>query len=381
MGYRYASVRQLAAVVERIAPRDPAGWEGRQLVPGAAGVPIQVSRSRAKQLWALVGLFDRAVGTVPESVLSKRSARRLFEDDAIGVFWELVEAGELRFRANDVGRPLPVASLRIVRDCLALLGRVVVPDRMLLLPVIEQPELKATVDGRSRAALYRGLVDLAGEGPLERDGLGLSQADRTRLLAMVAVVLDAGTRSGELAALRLDDLAEGLAAVGVRRRQQKAPPNRAEEIAVLAEVHPDTVRAVLWGQRERMSEATWQRVLAAVEELAPLPEVEWYPLRDGTRVALGRWLEVREQIVNALPIEGGRSALWVTLRESVAGPAGITIRPGGLRTAYSRGITALNFVMAGQYGWSPLPTTMEQLRRAVDAVPVQPTDGAGLVSP
>lgn len=370
MGYRYASVRQLAAVVERMAPRDPAVWEGRQLVPGAAGLPVQVSQARAKQLWALVGMYDRAVGTLPEAVLSKRSARRLFEDEAIDAFWELAEAGQLRMRAQDVGRPLPLASLGVVRDCLAIVARLVVPDRGVLLPVVEWPQLKETVDGRSRAALYRGLVDLAAEGPLERQGLGLSQADRTRLLAMVAIVLDAGTRSGELAALRLGDLADGLSAVGVRRRQQKAGPNRAGEIAAAAGVHPRTVQAMLGGQWEKASEATRLRVLAAVEELEPLPEVEWYALRDGTRVALRRWLEVREQIVDALPIEGGRSALWVTLRESVAGPAGITIRPGGLRTAYSRGITALNYVMAGEYGWSPLPTTMEQLRRAVDVEPL-----------
>jgi integrase len=315
-------------------------------------------------------MFDRAVGREEMPGRASRTAAQLFTWAALRPFWALAEAGELRFLAKDVGRPLPVASLRIVRDCLAILARVVVPDRTVRLPVIEQPELKPTVDPKSQAALYRGLVDMAADGPLERQGLALSHADRTRLLAMVAIVLDAGTRSGELAALRLDDLADGLTAVGVRRRQQKAAPNRADEIATLAEVHPDTVRAVLWGQVERMSEATRQRVLAAVEALPPLPEVEWYALRDGTRVALGRWLEVRERIVEALPIEGGRSALWVTLHETVAGPAGITIRPGGLRTAYSRGITALNHVMAGQYGWSPLPTTMEQLRRAVNVEPL-----------
>jgi hypothetical protein len=46
------------------------------------------------------------------------------------------------------------------------------------------------------------------------------------------------------------------------------------------------------------------------------------------------------------------------------------LRPKGLQAAYTKGITALNFVMAGRYGWSPLPMRMEQLRRAVEAQPL-----------
>lgn len=374
--YRYASVRQLAAVVERVAPRDPAVWEGREPAPAAGGLLVPVSRERARQLWALVGMFDRAVGSVPHEDLNRRSARRLFEPGAVGVFWDLAEAGQLRFRARDVGKPLPVASLRIVRDCLGIVARLVVPDRQVLLPVVDPPELKDTVDGRSRAALYRGLVDLAADGPLERDGMGLTRMDRTRLLAMVAVVLDTGTRSGELAALRMDDLADGLEAVAVRRRPQRAA-SRVEDIAYVAEVHPRTVQALLAGQLEKASEAVRQRVLAAAAEVEGRPDVQWYGLREGTRVAVRRWLDVRQEILdgmapaaNEVPIEGGRSALWVTVHASSTGPAGVTILPDGLRRAYTRGITALNAVMAGQYGWSPLPTTMEQLRRAVDVEPL-----------
>lgn len=171
--------------------------------------------------------------------------------------------------------------------------------------------------------------------------------------------------------MRLDDLAGGLEAVGVRRRQQKAPPNRVEEISALAEVHPATVSAVLRGRLEQMSEATRQRVLAAVEELGPRPEVEWYALREGSRVAVRRWLKVREGLVEQVPLTGGRSALWVSLWPSKAGPPGIPLRPQGLRQAYARGITALNFVMAGSYGWEPLPVKMEQVRRSVTAVPLE----------
>ncbi|MET9439110.1 hypothetical protein, partial [Streptomyces sp. NPDC006551] len=328
------------------------------------------SGARADQLWMVVGMLDRAVGRKEMPDRAARTAGQLFTWPALEAFWGLAVAGELRHLAKDVGKPLPLASQRIVRDCLAILADLVVPGKTVRLPVVDQPELKDTVDGRSQAALYRGLADMASSGPLARDGVALSAGERARLLAMVAIVLDSGCRSGELAALRLADVAAGETAVGIRRRPQKAPPGRVEEIAALAKVHPETVRAIRSGQVHQRSEAVRQRVLAAIDELEPLPEQEWYPLREGSRVALRRWLDVRERVVEALPLEGGRSALWVTLRASKAGPPGVTLRPQGLRQAYGKGVTALNWVMAGRYGWEPLPTTMEQLRRAVDVEPL-----------
>lgn len=364
--YQAVSVRHLAARVERIAPRDPASWEGRERVPLAGGVLGQVSRQRADQLWALVGMFDRAVGRPEMPGRASRTAEQLFTWAALRPFWELAAAGELRHVARNVGRPLPLASLRIVRDCLSILARVVVPGKRVRLPSVPEPGLKPTVGGRSLVALYRGLVDLAAAGPLGRDGTGLSFEDRTRLLAMVAIVLDAAPRRGELAAMTLDDVAGGEVAVAVRRRPQKAGPNRAEEIAALAEVRADTVRAVLWGQVERMSYATRHRVLAAIDELEPLPEVEWYALREGSRVAVRRWLSVRQDIVDRVPLEGAKTALWVTLSATHLGPPGLPITALRLGAAYVRGITALNWVMAGEYGWEPMPTRLEQLRRSVD---------------
>ena len=368
--YRSPAVRRLAEVVERVAPQDPGRWDDRERVPGAGGVAVRVSQARARQLRMVVGMFDRAVGR-PEvaggSVL--RAPARLFEAETLDGFWSLAVAGELRHRAEDRGRELPLASQRVVLDCVALLGAVAAPGVALYLPVLPQPVLKPTVAPRSLEALYRGMVDLAGAGPLSRDGTALSYEDRARLLAMVAILLDAAPRSGELATLRLDDLAVGETAVGVRRRQQKAPANRAEEIAALARVHPETARSVLLGAVERVSEATRQRVLAAITELGPAPEVEWYELREGSRVAVRRWLEVREGLVAG--IGGGRSGLWVTLQASKAGPAGVTLRAQGLRQGFARGVTALNWVMAGAYGWEPLPTTVEQIRRSTTVTPLE----------
>jgi hypothetical protein len=54
-------MRQLAAVVDEVAPRDPELWDDRAPVSGVGGVPIQVSAERGRQLWMVLGMFDRAV--------------------------------------------------------------------------------------------------------------------------------------------------------------------------------------------------------------------------------------------------------------------------------------------------------------------------------
>lgn len=350
------AVRQLYAAVDRIVPAGP----------GETGVQV-----RRRQLRMVAGMWERAVSAdgMPDWV--GRKASSLFHRWPLGVFWRLAVEGELRAKAEDRGRPLSPASLRIVRDCLAILARELVPEGTeVRLPVVGQPEPKDTVAPAGLQALYRELVDRAGSGPLERDGMQLSYEDRTRLLALVSVVLDAGARSAELAAMRLSDLAAGEAAVGVRRRQQRAPRWRVPEISEFAEVSPVAVQEVLSGRLHKVSQATYQRVLAAVAELPALPEVEWYALREGSRVAVRRWLKVREGLVESLPLEGGRTALWVTLVPGPSGPTGVSIRPQGLRMAFTRGMTALNFVMAGSHGWEPMPTTLEQLRRSVAPVPL-----------
>ncbi|MFD7615742.1 hypothetical protein [Streptomyces sp. NPDC059802] len=350
--YSAPSVRQLAAVVD-----------------GMAG---QVSAGRLRQLRMVVGMFDRAVGRDEMPGRASRTAAQLFTWASLRPFWELAADGQLRHLQKDVGKPLPEWTLRIVRDCLKILAREVLPaGKTVRLPSVANPEPKATVGGRSLDALYRGMVDLAGRGPLERYGTALSYEDRTRLLAIVAVMLDAAPRSGELAAQSLTDLAAGEVAVAVRRRAQLGATSRSDEVAALAEVDVRTVQRILAGREYEHSEATRQRVLSVVAGLGPAPEVEWYRLREGSQVAVRRWLKVRQQLVESLPLEGAKTALWVSLVPSKAGPPGVPLRPQGLRQAYARGITALNWVMAGQYGWEPLPTTMEQIRRSVDAVPLE----------
>jgi hypothetical protein len=174
-----------------------------------------------------------------------------------------------------------------------------------------------------------------------------------------------------MAAQSLADLAPGEVAVGVRRRSQRQDEYRAGEIAAMVGLDPRSVARILSGLGHTCSEATAARVLEASSALPPPPEVEWFELREGSRVAVRRWLEVRERLVQEdVPLTGQRTGLWVSVWPSKAGPIGIPLRPQGLRQAYARGITALNWVMAGEYGWSPLPTTMEQIRRSVDVVPL-----------
>ncbi|MGW5529488.1 hypothetical protein [Streptomyces xanthochromogenes] len=347
------SVRQLYAVVDRLHPPGPAG---------------EKASPRRRQLRMVAGMWERAIGRDGIPARASRSVGQLFTRPALRAFWGLAVSGQLRAREDQVGLALPLASQRIVRDCLAILAEEVVPDTAVWLPVVPQQAPKATVGKRPLDALYRGLVDMAAAGPLERAGTGLSFEDRARLLAMVSVMLDAAPRAGEMELQTLAELAPGETHVGVRRRQQRAPRSRVMDIAELAEVHPASVHAILSGDLGQRSEATRQRVLAAVRELEPLPEVEWYELREGSRVAVRQWLRVRKNLVAGL--EGAKDALWVALVATKAGPPGLPLRAEGIRLAYVRGITALNMVMAGQYGWEPMPTKLEQLRRSVAAVPV-----------
>lgn len=372
--YKASSVRHLAARVERIAPRDAGAWEAREKVAGAAGLPIQVSQERARQVWMVVGMFDRAVGREEMPVRSVRSVEQLFTWASLRPFWQLAVGGELRSYAKDVGKPLSLASQRIVRDVLRMLAELVVPDKRVRLPELDQAELKATVAPVQLTAVYRELVDLAGRGPLSAGGVAIHPDERTRLLAMVAVVLDAGPRSGELAAMQLADVGAGEEWVAVTRHPQNRAGSgvRQADVAAALGLAPSTVAYALSEREElrrKLTEQTRQEVLAEVARADTAPRVERYALREGTRVAVRRWLARRGELVD--PLTGGKYALWVTVHASKAGPPGISILPQGLRQSFTRGMTALNMVMAGHHGWEPMPTTLEQLRRSVQAEPLE----------
>ncbi|MFI2620424.1 hypothetical protein [Streptomyces sp. NPDC018584] len=321
--YGAVSVRQLAAYVDRVAPRDPVRWEAREPVPGAAGLPVRVSRERGRQLWMVVGMFDRAVGREEMPVRSRKSAAQLFTWAALRAFWELAVDGELYARAADLGERMPLASQRVVRDCLELLASIVVPGKVVRLPVVVSPAPRAVTTPSQEAELFRFLVGMAADAggipAVAGQSRQVAQDYRTRLLAKTGVVLDTRSRSGELAGMREADLDASLHSVRVVRHQQNG------------------------------------------RHLEPLEVV--LPLSEGTRVALRRWLRVRERLVRG--VEGSVDALWVSVAANNKGqPPGLPVSPQSLRAAYARGVRALNAEMAGRPGWQPLPTRLEGLRRA-----------------
>jgi hypothetical protein len=290
----------------------------RALDAAVAGMAGRVSPARLGQLRMVVGMWERALAVWPEGRRRPSgSAAGMFGPAALGVFWDLAVAGELRGGGPGEGR-LPVATQRVVRDCLGILAGAVAPGVRVVLPVVSRQAPKPAVSPAQLVVLYRRLVDMAAAGPVVRGGVALSVADRARLLAMVAVVLDTGARSGELEGQRLGDLDERGVLRSVRRPQNGAP----------------------------------------VEG--------WWPLQAGTLVAVRRWLQVREHLVAG--VEGAKDALWVSLRANQwQEQSGLPLRAQGIRKAYSRGVGSLNWVMAGEVGWEPLPGVLERLSRTVRA--------------
>ncbi|MER8003003.1 hypothetical protein [Streptomyces sp. NPDC095613] len=296
--YRAPAVGELSAVVDQLEP--------------------EVSENRVRQLRMVVGMWDRAVGRDGMPGPRTRSARRLFRPDAVSGFWDLAVEGQLWADATQEGREMPLATRRIVRDCLHILAVRVVPERSVRLPRVVEPTLRDTTTPKQEAELFRFLVSLAGDGPLARGARWMTVEYRARLLALTAIALDTRSRASELVAMTVADLGEDLRSVRVRRRQQNG-------------AHLEPLELVL-------------------------------PLREGTAVALRRWLEFREDLVAG--VEGGKGALWVTTVASAAGPPGVPLSVVGLRASYVRGVVTLNYVMAGSPGWEPLPLKLEGLRRA-----------------
>ncbi|HEX5568568.1 MAG TPA: helix-turn-helix domain-containing protein [Streptomyces sp.] len=348
------SIVQLGEVVDALAPA--------------------VSASRLRQLRWVAGELRLALDdpVMPES--ARTGLGGLLADEAVLVYLTLAAAG--RLRRVDTHRAGPSrASMSVRVSCLRQLGQAAGVE--VVVPSVPQPDPKPEIPAAQQAALYRRLVDLAAGGPLTRDGTALSFEDRTRLLAVVAVVLDTGARSGELAEMRLADLDLDAGTVSVRRRAQRAPTQETRRVAARLGVHEKTVLRVLAGDADeyRISEETRQAVQAVHRELFGGPVADVFRLREGTAVAVRRWLAVRERLV--APLEGAKDALWVSLAANGAGPAGLPLQPRGLRRAYARGVVALNWVMAGEYGWAPLPTSLEVLRRSVEVRSVG--DGPGPV--
>ena len=323
-------VRRLQRLVERVAPRDPSRWEVRP--------PLKrgrlVSRSRADQLRATVRQLGLAVGHEGMPERCGRSVKALLSPYSIDAFLELASEGT--FRDPDkpalLGKELSWSSLGTLRDCLVILGEeadveVVVPS------VWRQPAVQAPSD-KQAAAVYRKVAGMATGAPL--DPL------LARTVAVVGMILDTGMQTGALLSRRVADVDLEAGTVQAVYRTQNA-------------AHRPAVEALL-------------------------------PMREGTVVAVQRWLGFRQRLVDAL--EGAdHGALWVTVQastkpgaggESVTYEAGMPLGPLGFRAAHASAMGQLNAVLAGRWDqssrgpWQPLPLTPEGLRRAVDVEAMVP---------
>ncbi|MFI1952285.1 hypothetical protein ACH437_10595 [Streptomyces xinghaiensis] len=245
---------------------------------------------------------------------ARGSLRHLLGEQALAPYLRRAESGALRHRLV-AGRRPPTSEhtnqTRLV--CLDLLREAAgLPS--LRLAATGAPALRPVPEHAQLSALRRQLdQDLA--GPLS--------PGRTRLTAVLALVLDTAARSGELTGLRTTHLTGDRGSVYVERRPQ----------------HGTT---------------------------APVTG-EWLPLSPLARAALGRWLAVRGELV---AFAHGTSRLWVSLRPNHAGlpdengntagrPAGMPLEENGLITSYRRG--------RARYGLQHLlPEKLEQLRRAAE---------------
>ncbi|MFD7729488.1 tyrosine-type recombinase/integrase [Kitasatospora phosalacinea] len=283
--------------------------------------------SRAKQLRWIAGELRTALerGAIPPTAAASLTA--LLAPDTLAAYLTAAEQGLLRRKpAARPDQPSP-ASMRVREDCLRILGTeaglpVTLPER-------DRPAaaLRETVTARPRSILL---------GHLESATLPGRGDARTRILAIIATVLDTGCRAGELCALRTSDVDLRRGTVRLTRLPQHRDPN------------------------------------------AP-PATETIALSPTTRAALRHWLTTRARLTLRDPTKPTgpenqtTDALWVSIAPSGHPRPGLPLHFRGLARAYARAIHDLNTDMAGQPGWHPLPRRMEPLRRAIH---LQPDDSA-----
>ncbi|MEV7211755.1 tyrosine-type recombinase/integrase [Kitasatospora cineracea] len=279
--------------------------------------------SRAKQLRWVAGELRTALerGALPPEAAAALPA--LLAPAALAAYLAAAERGLLRRRpAARPGHASP-ASMRVREDCLRILAAEAgIP---LALPERDRPAvtLRETVAARPRGLLLAHLEHAARPG---RDDA------RTRILAVIATVLDTGCRAGELCALRTHDLDLRRGTLRLTRLPQHRDPRTP-------------------------------------------PAAETVALSPATRAALRHWLTARARLTlrdSAEPPGPGNEttdALWVSVAPSGHPRPGLPLHVRGLARAYARAVHDLNTDLAGEPGWQPLPRRMEPLRRAVGPRP------------
>lgn len=275
--------------------------------------------SRARQLRWVAGELARHVSERREP--PPRTPTGWCDPALLADYLTAADAGRLRSRGAP-DRPSPDATRRVRHACLRLLARAAGTE--LPGPVgVPAPRPRPRVEPVPAAI---ALSHWAG-----RALPATAPPGRVRAAAMAALTHEAALRSGELAALRVEDL--DLAARTVTYRPR--PP------AARGAAEPVTV-----------------------------------PLSPATCRLLAHWTEVRDELVAATP---RTRTLWVSLRANHDGtgvrrPPGLPLEPGGLRRAHARAVAEANAALAGTPGYEPLPRAAGLLRGAPRGDPGPPGD-------
>lgn len=270
-----------------------------------------ISQARGRQVRWVAGEYGRALAHPDHPLDTDAEAGPMFRRRAVDAYLALAGRGELRVRqATTATSGENSRQTRI--EVLALLAKAlgVYAD----LPPQPDPAPKDPVPKRARSLLRSSLEEAADQ---------VARPGQIRMLAIGAVAVDTGARSGEHCACGIDDLAPSLEEIRIVRRPQG------------------------WSEAEAY--------------------VELIGLSGLSRAALRRWLVERDALLER--VRGSATALWVSLHANHRGehavPPGTPLETRGLYRAWTRAVEQTNEQMAGEPSWVPLPARMEQLRRGV----------------
>ncbi|MFJ5143003.1 hypothetical protein [Streptomyces sp. NPDC088707] len=298
----------------------------------------RMGTSTKKHLRALQGAFERALtnhGLVPDAYDDLAS---LLAPASVDEFLRLAVSGLIR--GDGKHEPESNAQIRArIRAMEIVASHTRTPFTRPEMPPAPAPA--PVVPPVTRALLLEHF-----KGQVARS---ISEPFRIRFLAMYGIVLDTGASSGTLAGQHVAHLARDLSTVRIQRPRQG-----------------------------RMAE--------------PPPIEEWV-LSAATRDALNAYLPIRDTLTrrferNRQHEDNAVPHLWVSLEHNsrrlpdgtvVQEPPGMPLRPRGVQRVFLRAAEALNEEMedllrernAPQVGdtvpeWTPMPTRLEPLRRAVE---------------
>ncbi|MGX8910222.1 hypothetical protein ACR820_34180 [Streptomyces netropsis] len=290
----------------------------RELYPSLIALdalPVPAGAARKRQL----GMIRQELAAALDNGMLPISARRnlgyLLDEATLRAYIQVAETGALRSRlVNGTRPPTAVATNTARLDCLDLIRQAagLSPlSREAQAPV----ELRPTPGTEQLSALRRRLGE---------DAARIRSPGHARFIAVVSMVLDTRARTGELVAQRVSHLADDRSGIHVARSPQHGTSSG--------------------------------------------PVGETVILSSLSRAALAQWLPIRMKLIE--PLQGGATALWVSLSHNHAGAAksdgqsilrmpGMPLQQRGLIRSYNNGRHQYEFTHL-------LPPKLEQLRRALE---------------